>query len=483
MKCLRTLHWLWLVLILAGCGRFEVGIEQTATPDTTLAATAAVLATSQAAQATQIAALESELGRLATQVAAPAVPTPETASEQLGWLAYVQGGDIYITALPDGEAIRLTTDGRNEAPRWSPSGNWLTFNKSDGSVWVIRADRTASRQIANASTTAAYRWSPNDDQLAYIHRDGWGIFVIASGALANEDPSGDGRLVFAQEVPDGYNQLADLTWSPSGDQLAFVVQPYSSDNNRIAPATIRSVGLNGEPATTIYTLTATPQDGLKLAGWTPESQGVLFWRDQGFAMADGASDVGFALEYLELGSSTPITLPAVTAPYNDFVSSTPNNPNVAVILGANYWTGDNKFLALFQPSSSTTITLTEASLVATTPVFAPDGTQLAYVAKRADDSIEKRRIWVRELGEGQRVQQITGDPLYRDEAPRWSADGSTLLFARMSLDGKTSSLWLVAASGGTPWQVVDELTPAPDPGGFYGQIDWAQLFDWWSVAP
>jgi hypothetical protein len=29
---------------------------------------------------------------------------------------------------------------------------------------------------------------------------------------------------------------------------------------------------------------------------------------------------------------------------------------------------------------------------------------------------------------------------------------------------------------------VDELTPAPDPLGFFGHIEWDALFDWWRGA-
>jgi len=42
-----------------------------------------------------------------------------------------------------------------------------------------------------------------------------------------------------------------------------------------------------------------------------------------------------------------------------------------------------------------------------------------------------------------------------------------------------ASVWLVDAAGGTPERVVEELTPAPEWFGYYGHIDWGELFDWW----
>jgi len=110
----RPLLLLPVILLLAGCSSvLEVGIERTPTPDVAPAAT--------------MTAMASEISRLATRVAAQVTPTPAPLS--LGYLAYVQGGDIWIKTLPSGTPQRLTTDGHNNRPRWSPSGQWLAFRK------------------------------------------------------------------------------------------------------------------------------------------------------------------------------------------------------------------------------------------------------------------------------------------------------------------------------------------------------------------
>lgn len=47
-----------------------------------------------------------------------ATVTPESLSPaDHGKLAYVQAGDIWVQKLPDGEGVRLTTDGQNQEPR------------------------------------------------------------------------------------------------------------------------------------------------------------------------------------------------------------------------------------------------------------------------------------------------------------------------------------------------------------------------------
>ncbi|MEJ2352594.1 MAG: hypothetical protein P8Y03_22640, partial [Anaerolineales bacterium] len=52
----------------------------------------------------------------------PDLGKPAPAYPDLGKLAYVQGGDLWVKTLPDGEPQQLPTDGLNTQPRWSPSG-------------------------------------------------------------------------------------------------------------------------------------------------------------------------------------------------------------------------------------------------------------------------------------------------------------------------------------------------------------------------
>ena len=65
---------------------------------------------------------------LTATAVAQSAPTP-TPKPQLGKLAFVRGGDVWVKELPDGEAMRLTRDGRNSEPRWSGStnGDYILF--------------------------------------------------------------------------------------------------------------------------------------------------------------------------------------------------------------------------------------------------------------------------------------------------------------------------------------------------------------------
>lgn len=468
---MKLLHILPLLLILAACGTLEVGVERTPTPDGASAATAAALSTQVAALQADLAAQATRVARLEQPRPAPtATPDPAPAID-LGRLAYVRGGDIWVITLPDGAPRRLTADGRNREPRWSPSGQWLSFRK-DGALFVMRADGSSSRPIGSAGIAA---WSPAADHLAYITWDADRLLLIEPEALPNTDQSGDGRVVIEDTLPEGeYLRLTSLAWSADGARIAFTLSRWRSDPAGDQPtaaaiwaAPIESID-TPEP---IFALPEPPDAGLVLADWTPDGEGLLLWRDEGFS--DYLSET--PLQFLPLGGE--LTALDAMQPYADFRSRSPSENLLALTLGAGTSTWENKRIALFSPADGGLADLTDAETVAMLPTFSPDGSRIAYTAMPVYGDLLERRIWVRDQADGL-PRQLTGDPLFRDEYPRWSADGEHLLFTRMTRDGR-ASVWLIAAAGSTPRRLIDELTPAPDWFSNDGHIPWGDLLDWW----
>jgi len=84
--------------------------------------------------------------------------------------------------------------------------------------------------------------------------------------------------------------------------------------------------------------------------------------------------------------------------------------------------------------------------------------------------------------DGSEPVALTADPAYRDERPFWSADGESLLFARMDAEDRLSLWWLDIASREAT-RVADDVGPLPGPEeawfGTYGHVDWAPVLDWW----
>ena len=84
------------------------------------------------------------------------------------------------------------------------------------------------------------------------------------------------------------------------------------------------------------------------------------------------------------------------------------------------------------------------------PAASPDGKLVAFVSQRDGRS----RIWLKQLATGEEVALTSGE----DAAPRFSPDGSELLFARA--EGPVSALFRVALVGGEPRKMIDNALAA-----------------------
>ena len=70
------------------------------------------------------------------------IDTPEIRGKcqkekDLASVAYIQGGNLWVKKLPEGEAKQPITSGKITNPRWSPSGQWLAYLKG-GQLGVLQ---------------------------------------------------------------------------------------------------------------------------------------------------------------------------------------------------------------------------------------------------------------------------------------------------------------------------------------------------------
>src|SRR5262245_35810933 len=87
-----------------------------------------------------------------------------------GRIAFVRHGNIY-TIRTDGTGLtKLTSDGHDSGPRWSPHGQQIAF-LDNGNLWVMKADGTGKTQITSAApafTDSRPSWSPSGRYLAFV---------------------------------------------------------------------------------------------------------------------------------------------------------------------------------------------------------------------------------------------------------------------------------------------------------------------------
>jgi Tol biopolymer transport system component len=457
-----------LVAVAACTGTFDLQIETTPGPEAT------------------ITALESENAELATQVATgSSTPTPP----DLGALAYVQGGDVWVRSFPDGERRRLTTDGRNRAPRWSPTGEWLAFRKGEhDQVWIIWTEGEDAYAINEGIPVEAYAWSPGEDRLAYVDAPNGELRVQSAGAPHPRVLVQDTWENPATPPPQQQRSVLEIAWSPDGTRIAYTLLEHSRQPDEASgPPSYQGLWVvpveGGEPKE-LY-VSGVPQRGaVRLFGWTADGAYLLFW--QGEILSASMLADGVPLYALPVDGGEPLQLTEAVLPHADFITPAPTGSRVAVVAGESRITWNNKRLAVVQPGRGDFTYLTVENVAALSTTWSPDGTRLAYAAGPtvedwgggpARGAMMARDLWLIDV-DGTEPRQLTDDPSYRDERPLWSADGSHILFARLDSEDR-ASLWLVPVAGGDAEQVVEELTPAPEWFGFYGHIAWREYFDWW----
>jgi dipeptidyl aminopeptidase/acylaminoacyl peptidase len=93
--------------------------------------------------------------------------------------------------------------------------------------------------------------------------------------------------------------------------------------------------------------------------------------------------------------------------------------------------------------------------------LSPDGQSVAYMLTRADWSANRAvgHIWRQPVSGGAPVQVTTGDG---ETAPRWSPDGSSLLFLARAADGNTQ-IFLTAGGGGAVREITRHATSVSQP--------------------
>jgi len=446
-----------------------------------------------------IAALEADYADLATQVVAIAEPTPVSSH---GRLAYVRGGDVWVKDLPEGTARRLTTGGHNSHPRWSPTGVWLSFQQGElGQVWVMHAGNGVigedePRAVNDGRPVDTIAWSPVEDALAYVDTAQGELRLEAIGPepstvvtlIANMPPR-------PTSPPTQTLDIQAIAWHPDGSQIAYTVSHRAQTPEQIGPASYQGLWIiptaGGEPEE-LYASGVPERGTVELYGWTADGTHLLFW--QGDILSASMLADGVPFYALPAGGGDPIELAGEVLYYDAFVAPAPTGTGVAMVEGAGRQTWTRKVLRVVEirdASVAVQAPTTTSNFAVAAPAWSPDGSSIAYVAMPdkgdiwgGDPALEglmERRLWVINTT-GFDPHPLTDDTAYRDESPRWSADGTHLLFVRMDGTG-VASLWWLATAGGTPVQVVDEIGPIPglaDPRfGIYGHVTWEPLFDWW----
>ncbi|MFI5246934.1 MAG: protein kinase [Nitrospirales bacterium] len=351
--------------------------------------------------------------------------------------------DIFLKQISGGPDINLTNHPADDMqPAFSPDGKEIAFVSSrsgevqclcffvygteqpliGGGIWVMTTFGGSPRRIVESGTFPS--WSPDGSSLIYSHGPWFGqkIYRIAS---TGGDPQ-EISIHLKEEAPF----LAYPSYSPNGRWIVF-----EAINNIYV---VKAGG--GEPQNIIRG---------KHPVWSADSS-TIFYSNVEAGKNYSLWQVPFStMEGKVSGEASPLTVgrgydaqPAVSRDgklmaYTALdvslnVEALPFDAEAGRILGEpEPITRGNDRIYFFGVS--------------------PDGRSVVFESHRGASS----HLW--QVERGAPPIQLTSDPNFTDNYPRWSPDGRNIAFDRLVSKKElgTSGLWLMAADGGNPRLVIE----------------------------
>jgi Tol biopolymer transport system component len=130
------------------------------------------------------------------------------------------GHGIWVVNVVTKTAKRLTYGPAEETPAWSPTGEWILYdrlvNSTNYDLFAVNAQTGERRRLTNDSAAQTNpTWSPDGTRLAFAEQQSngnWSIFTVGFDGKGRKRVTGS--EVSAQEP----------SWSPDGTRIAFILQ-------------------------------------------------------------------------------------------------------------------------------------------------------------------------------------------------------------------------------------------------------------------
>ena len=175
--------------------------------------------------------------------------------------AVALGRGIFSVSRGASTPRKLTSGQSDEAPDWSPKGDWIAFDKRvSGTNYDLFAVNAVTRKVRRLTHDARQQtspaWSPDGSRLAFSEQQAngtWAIFTMGVDGTGRRRVTGNG---YSAQEP---------AWSPDGSRIAFVKQGLDK-------ASIAIVGLDGGRPRSLTGKTlfaSTP-------AWSPDGNRIAF---------------------------------------------------------------------------------------------------------------------------------------------------------------------------------------------------------------
>jgi len=385
-------------------------------------------------------------------------------------LALVRGGDLYLVTRSGGTPRRLTHGLQASYPLFSPDGRYIAFVDATGqgspdelgTVGIDGHGLTLFGGLLPASQ-GAFAWNPKQDVLAVW---GAGLWTAVPGGKP-------------QALAEISGRVDSFAWAPDGTGYAYtVLPPYTAPP---LPSDVLYVARDGDAPS--VRLRAQNGNGLLLAGYWPNGQGLLYWEDP-LHSASLAAD-GLSLLSLSLANGGPRTL-ATTLPYPSWVQPLGSQSVITVAgQGRTAWT-EKSLVACALAQATCGAIEAQGGAVALDPAGSAGSRSIAWITAKDLSPMSPgtpsvlaawnagRALYAATLGRGAqpKVKVASGDVF----DPAWNAAGTELLYVQGG--------WVKLFRWGRGSVRLARISSAKaPPQGYYGFASWSSTFAWYPGAP
>jgi Tol biopolymer transport system component/DNA-binding winged helix-turn-helix (wHTH) protein len=391
-----------------------------------------------------------------------------TTDGQWKGIAGTDGNSLYINLtvpvilgvvpVSGGRVTPLSIDlpsSRNQRP-WiigtSPDGTRLLIlsdvdpSSWGGSLWIVDAHGGGARLLAKgvSSNATSATWSPDGATVLYCTPHG-DLYTIPS-------QGGDSRLLLASTAPAGTpNIVYGLAWSPDGSRMRF------ARNDRYWE--VSADGKNAHEVLPNWRAT-NPKYFMCCGKWTPDGDFFLFLAGSttGFPQDPAAREQMWALDerrsWLHRSSPEPVQLTTGVTACCGFI---PSKDGKTIFSLNSILRGE----LVRYDTESRQLAPYLGGISAEFVNFSKDGKSLVYV------TFPEGIMW-RANRDGSGLQQLTNPPMHPAN-PRWSPDGSQIVFFDMAPSG-AHVMYTIPSQGGTPRRLLPgdeemDLDPSWSPDG------------------
>lgn len=389
----------------------------------------------------------------------------------LGQIAFIAGDRLERLDLATCHVSELAGSVAGDV-RFSADGQWISFARyvrgNEVGPAVVAATGGGVRLPLGAQAVA-WSWAPTGDVLYGITR---------AGQLVSGTPGSAPRVIASNlQTPLPWDQTAAV--SPTGGRVAI----DRSECGTAPTAELDTVAV-ATGARTVAVLTKGGQ--ASFAGWSPDGKWLLYWAASECSSSLAAD--GWPLEAVSASGGRPQRAVRHMLLYPDDLTWC--GSRLIAAAGSSRETQIGSSLVSTGPPTWQQRTLDRASTLSwVSPACSPSGKLLAVAAgpnnAPASFGEEHRSILLLTPG-GTVLERLTTPPAadLSDEAPRFSRDGSWILFVRsreldnVSAPGSQATLELVRARIHGRAAAIPIVSFRSQDTSYYDHFSWPTEIDW-----